>query len=279
MLHLFAEEAIVGTSTRDSCPQSLPRDCLCDREKGFGCSEMLIKDIYRPTQPRFSYLVSSSSRIGQTTMQTNDEQRPPPPQWPPRAHQQPDSRPGTAASSASVASTFRIPGLRPVARAQSQQPNTSTQHLVTAPNAFVRAFTPRPPDDDPLFRSRQRDASTPVDWLVKNGPSPRELLDDSQTVSERFEIHMPPNRVLAVDSTSAGARPQRADQTEHQVRPFTASSYHRSKLVTADGSVGSYVCAVLENRGIGREVGIASIDKETGEHYPPTGTSKVDAVY
>ncbi|KAJ1018588.1 hypothetical protein NDA16_004870 [Ustilago loliicola] len=51
---------------------------------------------------------------------------------------------------------------------------------------------------------------------------------------------------------------------EPPLRPFTASSYHRSKLVTADGFVGNYVCAILENRGTGREVGIASIERETG---------------
>ncbi|PWZ00351.1 hypothetical protein BCV70DRAFT_159928 [Testicularia cyperi] len=47
-------------------------------------------------------------------------------------------------------------------------------------------------------------------------------------------------------------------------RPFTASSYHRSRLMTADGSIGNYVCALLENRGVGHEVGIASIDRDTG---------------
>lgn len=55
-----------------------------------------------------------------------------------------------------------------------------------------------------------------------------------------------------------------AQMDEPPVRPFTASSYHRSKLVTADGFVGNYVCAILENRGTGREVGIASIERETG---------------
>lgn len=53
-------------------------------------------------------------------------------------------------------------------------------------------------------------------------------------------------------------------RSDDQVRPFTASSYHRSKLVTADGFVGNYVCALIENRGTGREVGIASIERDTG---------------
>ncbi|KAN0060765.1 MutS protein msh4 [Thecaphora frezii] len=47
-------------------------------------------------------------------------------------------------------------------------------------------------------------------------------------------------------------------------RPFTSSSYHHLRTTTADGSIGTYTCAVLEHRGVGREVGVAAIEKTTG---------------
>lgn len=195
------------------------------------------------------------------------------PIWPPPIrqrfdHQQEASRPASAASAVSSAASFRIPGISPPARGQSHQPKTIVQ---AATPSFVRLFTPQPDQQAPLFRSTGRDTASPVDWLAKYGPSPKELLDSSQAAPQQYALPLPSdrpsnNRLLrTVASSSADAAPPRTPQTDEQLRPFTASSYHRSKLVTADGLVGSYVSAILENRGIGREVGIASIDKETGK--------------
>ena len=105
-------------------------------------------------------------------------------------------------------------------------------------------------------------ATSDVDELdAFDGPNPRDLLEGEQTMP--WQVPQLHNRMLTPSLANAG-RPTTA-QTEDLQRPFTASSYHRSKLVTADGSVGNYICAILENRGTGREVGIASIERETGE--------------
>ncbi|SPO31807.1 related to meiosis-specific MutS homolog [Ustilago trichophora] len=182
---------------------------------------------------------------------------------------QAEIRPDTAGSVASSTSSFHIPGVTPMPQGLQSQKLQPAASRATTPT-FLRLFTPQGDDPDTLFRSRGRNSTPPVDWLAKHGPSPREFLEssqgtprylrDPQTSLGRADVR--PNRTTMPSISIAG--PPVLDQTEDQVRPFTASSYHRSKLVTADGSVGNYVCAVLENRGTGREVGIASIERETG---------------
>ena len=215
-----------------------------------------------------------SSCRSRPSQDLGDEMEPPGgPIWPtPILHrfsqQQEASRPSSAASAASSAASFRIPGVSPSARGKSQETKTIVQ---AATPSFVRIFTPQPDQQAPLFRPTGRDTASPVGWLAKYGPSPYELLDSSQAAPQQYEVPQPTDRtsnnrlVRTVASSSADARPPRTPQTDEQLRPFTASSYHRGKLVTADGLVGNYVSAILENRGIGREVGIASIDKETGK--------------
>lgn len=60
------------------------------------------------------------------------------------------------------------------------------------------------------------------------------------------------------------SRPLTQSNQANTTRPFTASSYHHTRATTADGFMGNYVSAVLENRAVGREVGIASIEHNTG---------------
>lgn len=63
-------------------------------------------------------------------------------------------------------------------------------------------------------------------------------------------------RLLTGQSRPATARPWTAQSRPTTARPQTsASSPHE----------GSYVVAVLEGRGVGREVGIAALDKDTGK--------------
>lgn len=181
-----------------------------------------------------------------------------------------DSLPGTAASVSSSASSFRIPGIMPSVRAHIPPSQAAIQHAAQAPS-FARLFTPQLDDADTSFRSVGRgDSQPPVDWLAKHGPSPRDFLETTQGPSGHFRVQIPS---LSTDSKLArtvsplmsGARQATPSQLEEPLRPFTASSYHRSRLVTADGSIGSYVCAILENRGgNGREIGIASIERDTG---------------
>ncbi|SPO31922.1 related to meiosis-specific MutS homolog [Ustilago trichophora] len=202
-------------------------------------------------------------------MQTNSDPSRLPPQILRSDQVQADSPPGTAASVASSTSSFRIPGVTPMPHGlQSQQLQPATSRASTP--SFVRLFTPQRDDPDPLYRIRGRDSTPPVDWLAKHGPSPREFLESSQGTPRYLRGHQTSlgrTEMRSDGMTSHSMRvagPPVSDQIEDQVRPFTASSYNRSRLVTADGSVGNYVCAILENRGTGREVGIASIERETG---------------
>lgn len=179
--------------------------------------------------------------------------------------QQAVSRPGSAVSVASSASSFRIPGIFPTAPARGQKPQTPTQRPAPSP-AFVHLFGPNPHEGDVLRPSLDADVTPSLAWLSKHGPLPEDLVQLSQTGPNHLQSEQPAGRgELGISNQSDTKNDQPGlRKSGEQLRPFTASSYHRNKLVTADGSVGSYVCAILENRGTGREVGIASIERETG---------------
>lgn len=183
-----------------------------------------------------------------------------------------DNRPGSAASVASSTSSFRIPGLRPNASKQVGDSPRASPSPSPAPS-FVRIFAPREDDHDTSWQHGQESR---VDWLANHGPSPRELIDSSQGVTDFRQVPPPPfqrhsdKQLWPPQPTMPAFGPSASYQENGSARPFTASSYHRSKLVTGDGLVGSYVCALIENRGTGREVGIASIEKETGKYEPST---------
>lgn len=56
--------------------------------------------------------------------------------------------------------------------------------------------------------------------------------------------------------------------TDPSARPWTGQSRPTTARPQTAGSVryeGSYVVAVLEGRGVSREVGIAALDKDTGK--------------
>ncbi len=194
------------------------------------------------------------------------------PGWPPSRvehinFQQAPSRPASAASLSSAissASSFRIPGIGLGTRSNTQPSNASTQHPVAAASV-VRLFTPQPDEEDPLFYDGMDSSSPPVGWLSRDGPPPREFLESAQGPPPSI-LRMPQASGPFPQGSNSMMGPSAVARPIDQIRPFTASSYHRSKLVTADGSIGSYVCAILENKGIGREVGIASIDRETGTY-------------
>ncbi|SYW77502.1 related to meiosis-specific MutS homolog [Ustilago bromivora] len=184
--------------------------------------------------------------------------------------------PSRSASSAST-SSFRIPGILPANRVNRHEQQPMAQP-VASNTSFVRLFAPTPQQESTnlFLQQHGRDTDTTVDWLPKGGPNPREFIDNSQA-GLGFEFGPRPDSRLDREGRDREGRdrslirytpePRQFDAApmeEPPIRPFTASSYHRSKLVTADGFVGNYVCAVLENRGTGREVGIASIDRETG---------------
>lgn len=139
------------------------------------------------------------------------------------------SRPVSAASSTS---SFRIPGI-----------NTK--------------FLQRRPDTGDLFAGLL--PSSANSQLRLHNPQGPGSLEPAQFVDQA--LRAPVQSSEAFDRRNVVSRGQNPPS-----RPFTASSYHRSRLMTADGSIGNYVCAILENRGIGREVGIASIDKDTGRY-------------
>lgn len=180
-----------------------------------------------------------------------------------------DARPGSAVSVATSTSSFRIPGIRP--GPSNQNHNSQSFGQQTSHRSLVRLFAPQADGIDPSWHDRDRDQQALVPWLHK-GPSPSELLDSAQGPDDG--LYAPRQHMLRNDDrpdiyAAPGIRPGTTRSDE--MRPFTASSYHRSKLITADGFVGNYVCALLESRGAGREVGIASIERETGKNQGDRG--------
>ncbi|GAC97371.1 DNA mismatch repair protein [Pseudozyma hubeiensis SY62] len=190
-----------------------------------------------------------------------------------RAHSDENGRPSTAVSVATSASSFHIPGVRPLVPVITRDLQPMGQQL--SPDAsFARIFAPQTQDGNLIRHADGQQQSPPLHWLRRHGPSPRELLDTSQGVQNELDAARVPvypsfggsNRDPTLDWSHAHhpltLRPTTVS-ADDQPRPFTASSYHRNKLVTADTTAGSYVCALIENRGTGREVGIATIERET----------------
>lgn len=180
-------------------------------------------------------------------------------------HQEMPSRPGSAASVASSTSSFRIPGIQALAPPASRQSTPSDPSFVL-PASYVRLFTP---DTDAQATSQSRILHMPsrqnVDWLnTHSAPPPREFLERSQTPREHPQPLQVNQQLHGQGHFAASESLRQSGPPDEPLRPFTASSYHRSRLVTADGSSGNYICAVLENRGTGREVGIASLERDTG---------------
>ncbi|KAJ7813094.1 muts domain V-domain-containing protein [Mycena olivaceomarginata] len=67
--------------------------------------------------------------------------------------------------------------------------------------------------------------------------------------------------------TTANSRPDTSRPTSGQSRPYTAQTRPGTARPTTATSVrqeGSYVIALLEGRGVAREVGMAALDRETG---------------
>lgn len=134
------------------------------------------------------------------------------------------------ASAASSTSSFRIPGIN--TKFLQQRPETG--------DIFAGLLPSSADSRRQQYRNYDEDAYEPAAFI---------------------DQAMRPHRL------SLAHRIEQEDLNREQIspsRPFTASSYHRSRLMTADGSIGNYVCAILENRGVGLEIGIASIDRDTG---------------
>ena len=67
------------------------------------------------------------------------------------------------------------------------------------------------------------------------------------------------------NSLTTATEIQSRTTTATHSRIRTAQSRPQTGLSHQTGPEGSYVCAVLEHRGVGHEVGIAVMEKETGE--------------
>jgi hypothetical protein len=77
----------------------------------------------------------------------------------------------------------------------------------------------------------------------------------------------PSSRPFSSRPVTNQSRPDTSRPTTGQTRPWTAQTRPGTARPTTGASVrheGSYFIALLEGRGVGREVGIAALDKETG---------------
>ncbi|KAJ7270710.1 muts domain V-domain-containing protein [Mycena haematopus] len=77
----------------------------------------------------------------------------------------------------------------------------------------------------------------------------------------------PSSRPFPSRPTTAQSRPDTSRPTSDQSRPWTAQTRPGTARPTTAGTArqdGSYVIALLEGRGVAREVGMAALDRETG---------------
>ncbi|KAN0062620.1 MutS protein msh4 [Thecaphora frezii] len=156
--------------------------------------------------------------------------------------------PGTADSSATVSSSsFRIPGVVPSSLGDGKRrPGGSS--------ASLRAFAPTNLAQSP---PRRWDEEGSAGWTdLASGPEFSSATASADAGWASRGADGGPATLDAIGETDFGGR--------STARPFTSSSYHHLRTTTADGSIGTYVCAVLEHRGVGREVGVAAIEKTTG---------------
>ncbi|KAJ6578861.1 muts domain V-domain-containing protein [Mycena vulgaris] len=82
-----------------------------------------------------------------------------------------------------------------------------------------------------------------------------------------FRSGRPSSRPFTSRPTTNQSRPDTSRPTTGQTRPWTAQTRPGTARPTTAASVrneGSYVIALLEGRGVAREVGLAALDRETG---------------
>lgn len=94
----------------------------------------------------------------------------------------------------------------------------------------------------------------------------RRALGDRAAMSFRPPSTRPTSRPATVQTSNSFTQSTRTQSRPltAQSRPFTAQSARPGTAVSSRHE-GSFIVAVLEGRGVGREVGIAALDKETGQ--------------
>ncbi len=157
----------------------------------------------------------------------------PPAEQTKHSHQEMPSRPGSAASVASSTSSFRIPGIQALAPPASRQSTPSDPSFVL-PASYVRLFTP---DTDVQATSQSRTLHLPSRHecrLAQHAQRPTaQRVSRKITNSSRTSTAPPSQSALHGQGHFAASESLRhSGPTDEPLRPFTASSYHRSRLVT-----------------------------------------------
>ncbi|KAJ7079998.1 muts domain V-domain-containing protein [Mycena belliarum] len=93
------------------------------------------------------------------------------------------------------------------------------------------------------------------------------MLNRPSSSRQPFRDARPSSRPFTSRPETNQSRPGTSRPTTNQTRPWTAQTRPGTARPTTAASArheGSYVIALLEGRGVAREVGIAAMDKETG---------------
>ncbi|PWN45007.1 hypothetical protein IE81DRAFT_309693 [Ceraceosorus guamensis] len=165
---------------------------------------------------------------------------------------------GTASSKASQPSSRRV--------AEKGDPSDASTPLTARPGSahtFARyrsdQFAVSAMSQAPLTPSLRSLSPAPSDVTVRSGPASATIRLNALPASSRTD---------AQRSSSALSRSARAFTSAHgRARPSTAQSAGRPNTAASELGVppSSWICAILENRGVGREVGIAAMEKDTGQ--------------
>ncbi|KAF8639396.1 hypothetical protein AX17_001521 [Amanita inopinata Kibby_2008] len=145
---------------------------------------------------------------------------------------------------------------RPLSRPKQICPITGKQAVYMDPRTGV------PYADVRAFRALSGLLEHEYDWNAELGCYVGKG-DTAKSATERD-----PSTDVAMDAArSVSFDPFMPPTTAHSARPYTGQSRPTTARPTTAASTryeGSYIVAVLEGRGVAREVGIAALDKDTG---------------
>lgn len=151
--------------------------------------------------------------------------------------------------------SFRLPSLGPAPRRQSTVAAASAVGVAASSNRYATSGTA---------------LRTQTSFARRGALTTSEQSSPSSRMRRTEASHAPPFQRQAYDAESSSSA-ARSNMSTPVVRPITAQSGRTStagRPTTAASNLGltegAWISAVLENRGTGREVGIAAMEKTTG---------------
>lgn len=145
-------------------------------------------------------------------------------------------------------------------RGRSQLPETRTERSRPTTSTSFKIPGVKPRSSEGVSVKAERDTNSNSEQRLEN------LTHSNSQVLAREDSNPSFDKSNSrTNSLTTATEIQSRTTTATHSRIRTAQSRPQTGLSHQTGPEGSYVCAVLEHRGVGHEVGIAVMEKETGE--------------